>query len=72
MLLPLTVGSGRPGSAVVIEVARHRLSRVVMFLYVRYCKRTPQGKIDLGLAYMLVNAAGDRPAQHVGHQRPDD
>ena len=31
---------------------------VFMFLYVRYCKRTPQGKIDLGLAYMLVNAAG--------------
>jgi serine/threonine-protein kinase len=29
-----------------------------MFLYVRGCKRTPQGKIDLGLAYMLVNAAG--------------
>ena len=52
----MTIGATVPRAAVVIEVAGIAFS-VFMFLYVRYCKRTPQAKIDLGLAYMLVNAA---------------
>jgi serine/threonine-protein kinase len=57
VLFPLTVGIRGPRAAPAIEVAGIAFS-VFMFLYVRYCKRSPQGKIDLGLVYMLVNAAG--------------
>jgi len=57
VLAPLTLGVTVPRAAVVIEAAGIAFS-VFMFLYVRYCKKTPQGKIDLGLAYMLVNAVG--------------
>jgi len=57
VLRPLTSGPRAPRSVLVIEVAGIAFS-VFMFLYVRYCKRTAQGKVDLGLAYMLANAAG--------------
>jgi hypothetical protein len=57
VLFPATLGAAVRWRAVVVEVAAIAFS-IFMFLYVRYCKKTPQGKIDLGLAYMLVNAAG--------------
>ena len=57
VLRPLTIGPTVPGPPSSSKSAGIAFS-VFMFLYVRYCKRTPQGKIDLGLAYMLANAAG--------------
>ena len=57
VLAPLALGVTVPRAAVVIEAAGIAFS-LFMFLYVRYGRKTPQGKVDLSLAYMLVNAAG--------------
>ena len=55
-LAPLTVGAVVPRSTLVIEICAASIS-VVIFLYVRFHASPPQAKCDLGLWYMLLNAA---------------
>jgi hypothetical protein len=57
VILPYAIGKPGAPRALPIELSAIGLS-VAIGLYVRYGYCTPQRKVDVGLWYMLVNAAG--------------